>query len=628
MKRAGREYAGVWLSVAVLAALPAAWGQSQPNVDLEHPQNTNLGIYLFAERCGTCHDHRKSGAPDRYSLGRHTPEEVLAKMTTGSMAINAKAMTEGEKRLVAVYVGGRPLGAASVGDASTMKNRCASSSLGNPFKGPMWNGWGFDAANSRFQSAAGLTAEQVPHLKLKWAFGFPEGNSAYGQPTVVGGRVYIGADTGYVYSLDAATGCVYWSFNAYAGVRTAITIGPDTARSGGYLAYFGDVKGDVYAVDASTGKQVWMKRADTHPIARVTGSPLLVENRLYVPVASLEESSGGNPHYACCTFRGGVVAYDAQDGKQMWKAYTVAEEPRPLKKTSMGTQLWGPAGAGVWSAPAVDLKRKVIYVATGNSYTDPAVEGSDAVLAFNLENGKRLWVKQLLEKDSFVRDCAPATAAHPKSETCPEEMGPDMDFGNAPILRTLPDGRSLVVIGQKNGWFWGLDPDHEGKVVWQIRLGQGSRGGPSIQWGSAADSANAYVPIADARLGAGAGGLVAVRLASGEVVWRGRPPAPGCDPTAASCSLAQMAPSTAMAGVVFSGNIAGTILAFSATDGKVIWQYDTAKEFTTVNGVRATGGSMNGSGPVVAAGMLYVPSGYSDLGRGKRGNVLLAFGAD
>ena len=170
-----------------------------PQQDMAHPQNTNAGIYAFTSHCAGCHDTGKEGASDRHALNRHTPEQVLASITTGSMAQYATAMTDFEKRVVAVYVGGRPLGAAASGDASQMKNRCVSRPAFEPSKGSEWNGWGFDRGNSRFQTSPGLTAAEAPKLALKWAFGFPSGNSAYGQPAVVGGRVFVGGDTGFVY---------------------------------------------------------------------------------------------------------------------------------------------------------------------------------------------------------------------------------------------------------------------------------------------------------------------------------------------------------------------------------------------------------------------------------------------
>jgi polyvinyl alcohol dehydrogenase (cytochrome) len=583
--------------------------------DMSHPQNTNAGIYAFTGHCAGCHDTGRASAPDRYALNGHTPEEVLAAITTGSMAEYTGGMTEFDKRVVAVYVGGRPLGAAASGDASTMKNHCESHLPLEPFTGSDWNGWGFDNSNSRYQPSPGLTAADVPRLALKWAFGFPDGNSAYGQPAVVGGRVFVGADTGFVYSLDAASGCVYWSFRARAGVRTAVSIGAGNAKNP-FLAYFGDVKGNVYAVDADTGAQVWTDRIDTHPIARVTGTPILAGGRLYAPLSSLEESGAGNPGYPCCTFRGGVAAYDAITGRRIWKSYTIPERPAQLRKTSKGTQLWGPAGAGVWSSPTVDLKRRAVYVATGNAYTEPAARESDAVIAFDLDNGRRRWANQVMANDSYVRDCPgkyrPLVPKDNKSETCPDDLGPDMDFGNAPILRELPDGRTLIVIGQKDGHAWALDPDKQGAVVWSRQVGLGlDNGGGAIMWGSAADDRLGYFPVTG---GTRSLGLAALQLATGMVAWRASPPQGGA------------APVTVIPGVVFFGSSAGTMYAYGTSDGKVLWQFDTAREFEAVNGVPAKGGTINAAGPVVAGGLLFVPSGYSELGNGVRGNVLLAFG--
>jgi polyvinyl alcohol dehydrogenase (cytochrome) len=333
-------------------------------------------------------------------------------------------------------------------------------------------------------------------------------------------------------------------------------------------------------------------------------------------LSSLEESGAGNPSYPCCTFRGGVVAYDAVRGRRLWTSYTIPEAPVPLKKTSKGTQLWGPAGAGVWSSPTIDLKRRAVYVATGNAYTEPAARGSDAVIAFDLDNGKRLWTTQVMANDAYVRECPgkyrPNVPTENKSETCPDDLGPDMDFGQAPMLRALPDGRTLLVVGQKDGHAWALDPDRQGAVVWSRQVGLGlDSGGGAIMWGAASDDRLAYFPITRASTPLG---LAALNLATGEIAWRASPPEGGA------------APVTVIPGVVFFGSSAGTLFAYSTVDGKALWQFDTAREFETVNGVAAKGGNINAAGPVVAGGMLFVPSGYSDLGLGVRGNVLLAFG--
>jgi polyvinyl alcohol dehydrogenase (cytochrome) len=615
--------------VSTAAGRARAQAPSLTTGDLQHPQGTNAGIFAFTSNCASCHDTGKDGAPDRYALNRFTPEHVLTTITAGPHAAHASGLTEWQKRVMAVYVGGRPLGAFAAGDAAKMPNRCGDIPAFTPGSGSEWNGWGTDAANTRFQATPGLAAADLPNLTLKWAFGFPFGNSAYGQPAVVGGRVFVGADTGFVYSLDARTGCVHWSFRADAGVRTAPTVGTrgevsppgplavgQEGRGPRSLLYVGDIKANVYAINAETGALVWRDRLDSHPIARVTGAPTLAGGRLYVPLSSLEESGAGHPGYPCCTFRGGVAAYDALSGKQLWKSYTVEEAPKKTRRTSRGTQLWAPAGAGVWSSPTVDLARGMVYVATGNGYTEPADAASDAVIAYDIASGTRLWVKQVMALDHYVRDCPgvyrPNVPKENKSETCPDDLGPDFDFGNAPILRSVPGGRSILVIGQKSGHAWGLDPDRRGEVVWSRQLGLGwENGGGGMMWGSAADSRLAYFPNTrtDDRLG-----LAAVGLGSGEIVWRASPPA------------GASAPVTAIPGAVFMGASSGTVYAYSTATGKAIWSFDTNRTFDTVNEVEAKGGNINAAGPVVAGGMLFVSSGYSDLGGGNRGNVLLAFG--
>jgi polyvinyl alcohol dehydrogenase (cytochrome) len=527
--------------------------------------------------------------------------------------------------LLAETLAGRPLGALTAGRAFAMKNQCASKPLGDLARGPMWSGWGPDATNARFQAAgAGLTAAQVPKLTLKWAFAFPNGSSAWGQPAVAGGRVFVGSDNGFVYSLEASSGCVYWSYEAQAGVRTAISIGPLAGSR--YAIYFGDLKGNVYAVDAESGSLVWTKRPDPHPLARITGAPTLADGRLYVPLASLEEVTGSNVNYECCTFRGGLVSYDAKTGAEIWKVYTIAEPAKPTKKNAQGTQLWGPAGAAVWSAPTVDLKRGAVYVGTGDAYTYPAPDTTDAVMAFDLKTGQRLWSKQVTSGDAFLVNCGGNTTDRPN---CPEVSGPDVDFGNSPILRTLPDGKSVIVIGQKSGDVWAFDPDNRGTIVWQKKVGRGSTGG-GLEWGSAADDQLGYFPIADAPSGpAQAGVMVALKLATGDEAWKLPPPAAAnCQPGARNCVAARSAAISVIPGVVVSGTTDGVIRAYATADGTQLWEYNTAHDYISINGVAGKGGSINGPGPVIAGGLVFTNSGYGYTNAAGGGNVLLAFGVE
>lgn len=584
------------------------------------------GLFLFEQRCASCHVNPAtptsgSRAPTREEMMGRTPESILDVLTTGSMATVASTLTDAQRRGIAEYLSGRAFGTAQSGQASAMKNRCSSKPLDNPLAGAGWNGWGVDLDNSRFQPAvaAGLTAETVPKLTLKWAFGFPDGRSAFGQPTVMGGRIYVGSDTGFVYALDAASGCVHWSFQAKSGVRTAITVAPIKSGASKFAIFFGDLKANVYAIDADTAALLWTKPVDTHVVARITGAPVFHDGRLYVPVSSVEEAVGANPLYPCCSFRGNVVAYDANTGDERWRAYTIAEAAIPLRKTSNGTQLWGPGGGAVWAAPTIDPKRRVMYVSTSNGYTYPAPNTTDSVLALDLDTGKRLWARQLTSNDAFLIGCGPGS----KSEQCPQEVGPDFSIGTSPILRRLPNGRSMLVVGQKSGIAWGLDPT-DGAVRWQHRIGKGSPLG-GIEWGGAADDQIVYYPNADGLLGVKeAGGLAAIRIATGEQVWFVKP-TPPCEENRQQCISAQSAAATAIPGVVFSGTTNGTMRAYDARNGNVIWTFETARPFETVNGVTARGGSINGPGPTIVNGMLYVTSGYGSFGQ-MPGNVLLAFG--
>jgi polyvinyl alcohol dehydrogenase (cytochrome) len=586
------------------------------------------GMADFEQRCGACHSAPAPGsrAPDRVALSQLSPEAILEAMTTGAMAANADGLTPVQKRVLAEQLALRPLGAMVSGHVSGMKNQCAARPLADPARSGMWSGWSAEPGNTRFQpvASARLTPAQVPSLTLKWAFGFPNGTSGFGQPAVAAGRVFVGSDNGFVYAIDAASGCAYWSFQAQAGVRTAISFGSlGTAASPKFAVYFGDLKGNVYAVDAESGDGLWTKRADPHPLTRITGAPTLVDGRLYVPLSSLEEGAGANPKYECCTFRGGVVAYDAKTGAEIWRAYTITDLPKRLKKNAAGTQLWGPAGAAVWASPTIDTKRGLVYLATGNAYNDPAAESSDAIVALDLKTGKMRWARQVTPKDTYVVGCGANAASR---DNCPDETGPDFDFGNSPILRTLPNGRSILAIGQKSGVAWGLDPDREGRIVWQRRVGKGSALG-GMEWGSAADGQNGYFPVADSQYGPQeAGGLYAVNLSTGAEVWRWRPTKP-CAPGDRTCvPSANSAAITVIPGVVFAGATDGAMRAHSTTDGKVLWEVDTARAFETVNGVTAKGGAINGPGPVVVDGMLLTNSGYSYLGFGASGNVLLAYG--
>lgn len=570
------------------------------------------GAAVFDSSCRTCHN----GAPDNRApsqdvLSRRSPEAILSALTAGAMRPQGGRLTGAERRAVAEFLTGRALGGDLTGAA---RGRCATvPSMVVPPGSPAWTGWSTSSSNGRFQSAqqSGLTAQTVPHLTLKWALGFPDATSAWSQPTIVGGRLFVGSQNGTVYALDAKSGCILWTFSARTGVRTAPVLGE--RAGGGYAIYFGDTGANLYAVNAATGQEIWRRQVDEHPFARITGSPTLDGARLFVPISSLEETAASQPGYACCSFRGSVAAIDINDGHTIWQTYMV-EPPQELGRTPQGVPLLGPSGVGVWSSPTVDRKRGVVYVTTGNTYSGKtAAPTTDAILALDPRTGAIKWSKQLTIDDVF--GCRAGSA------NCVDKAGPDFDFGTPATLATTKAGRDLLILGQKSGMAYAVDPDKQGALVWEYRAGQGSLWG-GIQWGVAVDSERVYLPVSDIRTPT-PGGLHAVDLATGQRVWYQPPPPLKCR-GGATCNAALISPPTLIPGVLFSGSNDGGFRAHSTKDGSIIWEFDTNREFLTLNGVRATGGAIQAAGPAVAGGMVYINAGYGDH-LGRPGNVLLAF---
>ena len=579
------------------------------------------GQAVFEASCITCHNGDDARAPDLESMRARSPQAIIDALTSGSMKYQGLALSGAERRAVAEYISGRRLRGTVTGNTAGM---CPGRRppFVNPFAGPSWNGWGATPQNTHFQPAdkAGLSAADLPRLRVTWAFGFPDTTSAWAQPAVAGGRLFVGSQNGTVYSLDAATGCIAWTFTAQGGVRAAISLGarPRGGRAAGYAAYVADQKGFVYALDAATGRMLWTKKADEHPLVRLTGSPVLHDGRLYVPTSSYEEG-GRPPGYSCCTFRGSVVAFDAASGDVVWKSYTIRDQPRLLRAYADGTELRGPAGGAIWSAPTIDAKRGALYVGVGNTYSGAAQPTTDAILAFDLASGALRWSQQMAPATPDVFGCTPG------SVNCGERAGPDFDFGASPVLATLANGRQLIVAGQKSGVVFALDPDRRGRQVWRYRAGGGSGLG-GIQWGIAVGDDRVYVPVAEI-YNPEPGGLHAVDLATGERVWHAHPETPLCGKPSRACSGAQFSAVTAIPGAVLSPSNDGAVRAYAAKDGAVLWRADTNGTFRTVNGVSAHGGSMNGPAPVVAGGMVYIGSGYGAFGL-RPGNVLLAYGRD
>jgi polyvinyl alcohol dehydrogenase (cytochrome) len=592
------------------------------------------GAAVYKERCASCHDNPVGRVPPVSALRSMNITLILRSLETGAMKTQAEGLSGNQRVAVSLYLSSPAAKKPAPLPASAY---CTGKPepLANLDKGPRWAGWSPEAENARFQdtAAAGIAATDVPRLKLKWAFGLGDGIAARSQPSVAGGRLFVGDELGAIYSLSAASGCIHWSYDAGGPIRSAIVIGKAGRHA---AAFFGDPSANVYALDANSGALLWKVHVEEHFAALITGTPLLHGAVLYVPVASYEEGLPGLPSYECCTFRGSLVALDPATGKQIWKTYTIAETPQPTKLSKTKAQLHGPSGASVWSSPTFDEKRGAIYIATGDNYSDPATTTSDAVLALDQKTGKILWSKQLTLNDTYNQGCD-----SPFKTNCPDKGGPDFDFGQSPILVSLTNGRRALVIAQKAGVAHALDPDRQGEVLWQTRVGVGGALGGS-QWGSAADRDHMYVALSDLKIKGIAmdkaapqgyrleldpnqgGGLFALSLATGEKVWSAKPPSCG---DRKSCSPAQSAAVSVIPGAVLSGSIDGHLRAYSTSTGEVIWDVDTATDYDTVNGQKAHGGSLDVGGPVIAGGILYVNSGYGQWG-GMPGNVLLAFSMD
>jgi polyvinyl alcohol dehydrogenase (cytochrome) len=557
-------------------------------------------------------------------LQKLSAARILRTLDFGLMMAVAYPINRAEREAVANFLGTKAEESPLPASAFCAANVSIMSGPAND----TWAGWSPSASNARYQSAerAGLAPGQVRRLKLKWALGFPGDVTAFAAPSVLNGTLFVGSASGAVEAVDAETGCTHWVFQANGPVRAAILPVPNGS---GTTLIVTDLIGWAYALDARSGHLIWKKRIDEHEAARLTGSSAALNGVVFIPAASWEETRSLEPQYVCCTFRGSVTALRVRDGSLVWKTYTI-DPPQKTGTSSAGVIQWGPSGAPVWSSPTVDTKRGVLYVSTGDNYSVPPTTTSDAVMALDLKTGRIVWSSQVLANDAYTSAC------RTKGANCPSTNGPDFDFGSSAILVRAPNGKEMLVAGQKSGMVYAIDPDAKGKILWQTRVGKGGLNG-GVQWGMASDEQKVYAAVNDTSgvmntagpVGGATfdpvkgGGLTALHLEDGEKAWFA--PSHPCDPPRPGCSPGQSAALTLIPGVVFSASLDGHVRAFSTEDGEMLWDFDTAGQtYSTVNGIPAKGGSIDGAGPVVAGGMMFVNSGYPRNG-GMPGNVLLAF---
>jgi polyvinyl alcohol dehydrogenase (cytochrome) len=580
-----------------------------------------VGEPLYNARCAACHDHPSGRTPAKGVIANNTPPYIFGALNDGVMRSNAEGLSRGDKFSIAMYLSQNKAG-GTVSKVSSETPACADAPQALTLAGSEWNGWGHSVENRRYQPDPGLTALEVPRLKLKWAIGL-SGNRG-GQPVIAGRRLFTNDTASSVYSLDAATGCAYWRFNTEGPTRSTISLAPPDKAQSRIAAFFTDAAGYLYAIDADTGALIWRTKIDDQRSHQFTGAVTVYQGVVYAPVSSGEEAYADDDSYPCCKFRGALVAVSVDAGKILWTTYTTQQEPKPFKKNRLGNWMYGPGGGAIWSAPTIDANRGLVYVATGDSYTDVPHEGSDAVIALDLKTGKVRWIKQLTQQDSYIIGCERPPDQRPAN--CPTIVGADHDLGASPSLARQPDGKQILLASQKSSQVYALDPDDRGRVIWEKRLSPGGPLGGS-EWGHAVDERNIYVGISDIYVRNGAKPqLAALKIADGGLVWTRSLDKRPCRWDNVYCNPGISMAVTVIPGAVFAGAMDGRLSAYSADDGKLLWSFDASDSFTTTTGAMAQGGALDAAGPVIAGGMLFVHSGY--WGRTGPGSVLLAFSVD
>ncbi|MEM7612787.1 MAG: PQQ-binding-like beta-propeller repeat protein [Pseudomonadota bacterium] len=587
------------------------------------PRDQMPGKPLYEQACASCHAGGVAKAPHITFLEMMSPQAILAAMNEGIMMPQAAALSPEQRKHVAEYITQQP----ADGDAAALAYApaCAADKTLDIDKGIHKTGWGHDTNRFSEASVAGLSADDAPNLELRWAYAFPGALRARSQPSVAFGAIYVGSHDGSVYALDLETGCAHWRWQASAEVRTGIVLteGNDSQPP---VAMFGDLLARLYAVNALTGELLWSFKIDEHPSATLTATPAVHDGTLYVNVSALEVTAAADPSYPCCTFRGKTVAVDVQTGDVGWTHYSIPEVPVEVARTRLDTPIIAPSGAPIWASPTVDVERGRIYVGTGENYSSPADGNSDAVIAIDLATGERVWQRQTFSGDAWNVACMMAD-----NPNCPEENGPDLDHGSAILLVDAGNGRQVLAAGLKDGSVIALDPDDNGKLLWQSKVGRGSIQG-GVHFGMAADGDTIYVPINDMNdtrngdvLSAedARPGMHALQAATGKLLWS-HVQENVCPASLPFCDPGISAPVTAFPGAVVAGHLDGFIRIYAKQDGELLWEYDTKMPVMGINGLQARGGGMSGAGPMVADGYLISNSGYG-LYFHEPGNMLAVF---
>jgi polyvinyl alcohol dehydrogenase (cytochrome) len=623
-------------SLLLLAAL------SLPTLGAAPPPDHSQGRALYQKACASCHENPDMRTPEPSALEAMSAELLMSSLTQGKMKDQAAGLNRRERRDLVRYL------TRNTDNSSAWEQdiACDSDYAAISGRSMMVRGWGYDTHNSRHQPAefAGLEAKDLPGLELAWAHGFPGTTEMRTQPVLTDTTVYVGVSgTQSVYAFDLASGCLRWAHRSPAPIRSALAYDqyPDGRLP---VLYYGSVDGSVTLVNATDGSTLWSKSVKLDATTTLTGTPVQYGGKLYVPLSNFEVGAARRPGYECCKGRGGVTALDMKTGDTLWTWHSTAAAENTGKKNSAGTPLWGPSGAPVWTTPAIDEKRNVLYIGTGENYSQPATDTSDAIIALDLNTGEEVWKFQALVGDAYNMDCS-SWMMGKDGPNCPQNSGPDFDFGASVIIARDNEGKDILLAGQKSGDVWALDPDKKGAVRWQTNLSNGTPVG-GVHWGMAAVGDTLFVPIADPEWPISGWsykpqpGVSALDISTGKIKWQYRA-SRDCKLNASDfvdgrhkekwpqCHYMYGFSGAALGldDVVLAGALNGKLFAFDPEDGAVLWTYDSKRPYQTLNGVEAHGGALDNAGYAVGGGHLVLQSGYSYINQ-MPGNVLLVLRAN
>ncbi len=564
------------------------------------------GFLVYQKHCADCHQDARLRAPSLGAIKKMSENGIRQALTMGVMKEHSRNIDNVDFDKLLLF-----LSSQTNNITETQINECSE-----PFPTQseiLWSNWGNGLSNQRVQAKSSLNPQNINQLELKWAFGFNDSIRIRSQPLVTEDTIYIGSQSGHVYALSLDTGCQWWSFKADAEVRGAITLS-DNKKS----ILFTDFAANVYRLNSLNGEIEWKKNVATHPLTTITGSIAVTQDSVFIPLSSTEVVSAIDPNYMCCTFRGGLIALNTSNGDERWKMHTVPE-PKKTGYNSNRISSWGPSGAPVWSTPTIDLERGLIYIGVGQNYSHPATELSDAIIAIGIESGRVVWHKQTLSGDVWNAACVTNRI------NCPGEYGPDYDIGASIIL--IEGDKDMLIAGQKSGMVFAMDPDDNGSIIWQKRVGRGGKKG-GVHWGMTIDDDSIFVPIADLpekipSQYSPMPGIHALRIKDGSKEWY-RPALPVCEDEKYHCYPSVSAAPSRVGSMIITGSMNGIIEIISTKDGNLLWSFDTAKQFKTINQISANGGSIDSNGPIIAGNHLIATSGYDIYGQ-LTGNILLVF---